>query len=74
MLSSIDVDDPDYKVPMRLICLTSDEGYDIDYEKEKLVRNNGDAIRIADGKQTNREGSVDFLGQITLEFPQHSDD
>jgi hypothetical protein len=74
LLSSIDVDEPNYEVPMRLICLTSDEGYDIDYAKEKLVRNNGDAMRIADGKQTNREGSVNFLGQITLEFPRHSDD
>jgi len=70
LLSSIVVDDPDYEVPMRLICLTSDEGYDIDYAKEKLVKNIGDAFRIADGKHTNREGTVPLLGQITLEFPQ----
>ncbi len=72
LLSSIVVDDPNYKVPMRLICLTSDEGYDIDYAKEKLVSNIGDAFRIADGKRTNRKGTVPLLGQINLEFPQKS--
>jgi hypothetical protein len=69
LLSSINIDDSDYTVPMRLICLTNDEGYDIDYEKEKLIENIGDAIRIADGKQTNKEGTVNPLGKITLEFP-----
>ncbi len=72
LLSSINVDDPDYEVPMRLICLTSDEGYDIDYAKEKLIKNVGDAFRIADGKHTNREGTVPLLGKVTLEFPQTS--
>jgi hypothetical protein len=70
LLSSIDIDDPDYEVPMRLICLTSDEGYDIDYAKEKLVKNVGDAFRIADGKQTNRKGTVPLIGKVTLEFPE----
>ena len=59
-------------MPYRLICFSSEEGYDIDYAREKLVENTGEAMRIADGKRTNREGTIPLLGQITLEFPQKS--
>jgi hypothetical protein len=72
ILSTVEIDDPEFQVPYRLLCLTAEEGYDIDYAKEKLVENTGEAMRIADGKRTNREGTIPLLGQITLEFPQKS--
>lgn len=64
-------DDPlqDGEPPLRLDCLTMQDRVDIYYNKDRHLKNLGDAFRIT-GKGTSKDGLVENLGRIHLQFPQ----
>lgn len=57
------------KNPQKLFCLTTGEDYQIDMAEEKLVPNQGEAVFVPTAKAINKEGKLNLLGQMKLEFP-----
>lgn len=58
------------KQPLKLFRLTgATQDYQIDLADEKLVPNTAEAVRVPDQKSINKEGKMNLLGKLTLEFP-----
>lgn len=58
------------KQPLKLFRLTGAiEDYQIDLAEEKLVPNTAEAVLVPDQKSVNKEGKMNLLGGLTLEFP-----
>jgi len=55
--------------PQKLICLTADEDYQIDMDEEKQISNVAESVWVPTEKSINKEGKLNLLGRITLEFP-----
>ena len=70
LLGSLDSPIGSKVLPMRLVCLSADEIYDFSYTEQKHIANSAEAFKMADGLSTNRKGTIEPLGQITLQFPE----
>jgi hypothetical protein len=57
------------KNPQKLFCLTTGEDYQIDLAEEQQVPNIGEAVWVPSAKSINKEGKLNPLGKMTLEFP-----
>lgn len=58
------------KQPLKLFRLTGAiEDYQIDLADEKLVPNTAEAVLIPSQKSINKDGKMNLLGRLTLEFP-----
>jgi hypothetical protein len=55
--------------PQKLYCLTTGEDYQIDMDEEKQIPNVAEAVWVPNTKSINKEGKLNLLGKITLEFP-----
>ena len=57
------------KEPLKLLCLTQGDDYQIDLAEEKLVPNSAEAVLVPDKKAKNKDGQLNLIGKLTLEFP-----
>lgn len=57
------------KNPQKLFCLTTGDDYQIDLAEEQQVPNVAEAVWVPESKSINKEGKLNLLGKITLEFP-----
>lgn len=70
VLGSFEAKRDNPKQPLKLFRLTGAiEDYQIDLAEEKLVPNTSEAVLIPDQKSANKEGKMNLIGRLTLEFP-----
>lgn len=60
----------DSKQPIKLYRLTGAiHDYQIDLSEEKTVANSGEAVLVPDKKSVNKDGKLNKIGKLTLQFP-----